>query len=72
MVGRMEPRTEAHPLVAQAHGMRAFLESVSILTPRGKGMPMRRPRGAMMMDVARSLVVMGRLSSDWRSGEARL
>lgn len=69
MVGSMEPKTEAHPLAAQAQGMRLFFESFSILTPMGKGIPRRSPNGAMIMDVARSLAVMCRPSSHRRIGE---
>lgn len=71
MVGSMEPRTEAHPLAAQAHGIRGSLERVSILTPRGKGIPMRRPKGAMMTIVAISLAVIGRPRRERRTGETR-
>lgn len=68
----MDPRTEAHPFTAHAHGIKGLREPVSILTPRGNGIPIRKPRGAMRIDVARSLAAMGRLSSGRMSGEIKL
>ena len=72
MVGRMDPRTEAHPFTAHAHEINGLREPVSILTPRGKGMPIRKPRGDTRIDVARSLAAMGRASSGGINGEIKL
>ena len=72
IVGRMDPRTEAHPFTAHAHEIRGRREPVSVLTPRGKGMPIRKPRGARRTDVAKSLAAMGRPSSGGINGEIKL
>jgi len=38
-------RTETHPLMAHAHGMRRGWFAPSTLRPVGKGIPMRIPKG---------------------------
>ncbi len=72
IVGRMDPRTEAHPFTAHAQGIKGLREPVSNLTPRGKGMPIRKPRGAIRIDVAMSLAAIGRPSSGRMNGEMKL
>lgn len=50
ITGRMEPKTEAHPLIDHAQGIRSgFKLSVSLI-PKGKGIPMRKQRGAIDID----------------------
>lgn len=71
MIGSMDPSTEAQPFVAHAQGIRSSLEPSSILTPRGKGTPIRMPRGATTKNAARSLRVVGSPRSWLTRGEAR-
>ena len=47
MSGRMAPITEAHPLAHQAHGINEDRLFATHRIPRGKGMPIVTPRGAM-------------------------
>jgi len=72
MVGRMDPRTEAHPFTAHAQGIKGLREPVSNLTPRGKGIPMRKTRGAIKIAVASSLAAMGRPTRGSMNGEMKL
>ena len=69
IVGSIEPKTEAHPFVAQAQGISFFFEFFSILRPRGNGMPKRRPRGAMRIMVPTILDAMGIPSRELIRGE---
>ena len=45
IIVRIGARTEKHPFIAHAHDTRDLFFSERILSPVGKGMPIRRPRG---------------------------
>lgn len=61
MIGNMEPSTDAHPLTAHAQGIMGFFDPIRTLIPRGKGIPMSNPIGAMTRNVIKTLGNVGRL-----------
>lgn len=71
MIGSMEPITDAHPLTAHAQGMRGFLDPLKTLMPSGKGIPMSNPNGAMIRNVIKTLVIVGRLKRKLSRCEAK-
>jgi hypothetical protein len=71
IVGSIAPRTEEHPFAAQAQDIRDSPDLVCILTPIGKGIPIRKPSGAMMNGVISSLAVIGRLRRILMAGDKR-
>lgn len=46
-ITRIELSTEAHPLIPQAQGINSGCFSPSSARPKGKGIPIKNPRGAI-------------------------
>jgi len=60
IMGSIDPKTEAHPLTAQAQGIKTRREPLSNRIPKGKGIPKTNPRGNISKKEITSLAAKGR------------
>ena len=68
----MALKTEAHPFIPQAQGMKPGIAAATRDKPKGKGIPMQNAKGAMRAIEIGIFKTSGKGINRWKSGGKRI